>query len=220
MTKTKGKQDASKPDHRRTSIGNSTIPRMTKETASFIEKLAEKDSTRKKKKKPKKTDPPEDGIVRRLAKQGLIDKTKAKGARNSTKKTSRGSSVSSTSCCDSSSTSSDSSIDSDDSSNSSDDKKKKSKKKEPEEGDGDDKLTAEAKSKTRKENKRQKLPQSDEEAQNLMLDMATELRELRGLPEAIQKQLEEQQKAAAGKDEEKDAPQSDYDVSMESPTRV
>ena len=68
MTKTKGNQDTSKPDHRRTSIGNSTTPRMTKAMVSFIEKLAEKDFTRKKKTKTKKTDPLEDGIVRRLAK--------------------------------------------------------------------------------------------------------------------------------------------------------
>ena len=44
---------------------------MTKDTVSFIEKLTEKDSKRKKKKEAKKT---EDGIVRRLAKNGLIDK--------------------------------------------------------------------------------------------------------------------------------------------------
>ena len=41
-----------------------------------------------------------------------------------------------------------------------------------------------------------------------MLDMAcrqaTELRELRGLPEAIQKQFEEQQQKANGKDTEKE----------------
>ena len=69
MTNTKGEKDASKLDGQRTSIGNSTTPRLTKEMASFIEKLAEKDSKRKKKKEHKKT---EDGIVRRLAKQGLI----------------------------------------------------------------------------------------------------------------------------------------------------
>ena len=37
-----------------------------------------------------------------------------------------------------------------------------------------------------------------------MFDKATELCELRGLPEAIQKQFEEQQKKATGKDDEKD----------------
>ena len=51
---------------------------MTKETVSFIEKLAEKDSKRKKKKDAKKT---EDGIVRRLANNGLIDKNKMKSAK-------------------------------------------------------------------------------------------------------------------------------------------
>ena len=40
-----------------------------------------------------------------------------------------------------------------------------------------------------KEKKIQKLTQSIEEAQKGMLVMATELRELRGLPEAIQKQF-------------------------------
>ena len=62
------KKDASKSDSRHTLIVNLTTPRMTKETASFIEKLAEKDSKRTKKKEPKTT---EGGIVRRLAKQGL-----------------------------------------------------------------------------------------------------------------------------------------------------
>ena len=50
---------------------------MTKETASFIEKLAEKDSKRKKKTEAKNT---EDGVVRRFAKNGLIDKDKVKAA--------------------------------------------------------------------------------------------------------------------------------------------
>ena len=40
--------------------------------------LIEKDSKRRKKKEHKKT---EDGIVRRLAKHGLMDKTKAKAVR-------------------------------------------------------------------------------------------------------------------------------------------
>ena len=78
---------------------------------------------------------------------------------------------------------------------SSDDKKTKSKKKKPKKGDDDDKSTAKAKSKAEKENKIQKPTQSVEKG---MLNMATELRELRGLPEATQKQLEEQQKPAAG----------------------
>ena len=55
MTKTNGKKDTSEPDHRRTSTGNPSTPRMTKETASFTEKLAEKDSKRKKKKETNKT---------------------------------------------------------------------------------------------------------------------------------------------------------------------
>ena len=52
----------------------------------------------------------------------------------------------------------------------------------------------------------QKLTQSMEEAQKGMLDMATELRELRGLPDAIQKQFEEQQAKSDGKDKEKPEP--------------
>ena len=39
-----------------------------------------------------------------------------------------------------------------------------------------------------------------------MLDMATDLRELRGLPEAIQTQLEEQQAKRSGKDKDKPEP--------------
>ena len=45
-----------------------------------------------------------------------------------------------------------------------------------------------------------------EEAQKGMLDMATELHELRGLPEAIQNQFEEQQAKSDGKDKEKAKP--------------
>ena len=56
---------------------------------------------------------------------------------------------------------------------------------------GDDKLMTKATSKARKENKIQKLTQSVEAAPKGMLNMATELRELRGLPEAIQKQFDE-----------------------------
>ena len=56
---------------------------MTKDTVSFIEKLAEQDSKRKKKQDAKKT---EDGIVRRLAKNGLIDKDTVKAAKKSTSK--------------------------------------------------------------------------------------------------------------------------------------
>lgn len=42
-----------------------------------------------------------------------------------------------------------------------------------------------------------------EEDQKGMLEMATELRELRGLPKAVQKQFEEQQERSEGKDEGK-----------------
>ena len=49
----------------------------------LFEKLAEKDSKRKKTKDAKKT---EDGIVRRLAKNGLIDKDKVKAAKKSSSK--------------------------------------------------------------------------------------------------------------------------------------
>ena len=94
--------------------------------------------------------------------------------------------------------------------------------KKPKKGDDDDKLTRTPKSKSKatKENKIQELTQFVEEAQKGMLDMATELRELRGLPEAIQKQFEEQQKAAAGKCSENLGRAADDDVSMESLTRV
>ena len=80
MTKHKSKKTAPKSDYRRTSTGNSTTPTMTKDTVRFIEKLAEKDSKRKKRKEAKKT---EDGIVRHLGKNGLIDKDKVKAARKS-----------------------------------------------------------------------------------------------------------------------------------------
>ena len=59
---------------------------------TFIKKLAEKDSTRKKKKDTKKT---EDGIVRRLAKNGLIDRVTVKAAKKSSSKKKKGSSSSS-----------------------------------------------------------------------------------------------------------------------------
>ena len=87
MTKNKSKKSAPKSGYLRTSIANSTALKMNKDTASFIGKLAEKDSKRKKKKEAlaKKT---EDGIVRRLAKNGLIaiDKDKVKAARKSSSK--------------------------------------------------------------------------------------------------------------------------------------
>ena len=50
MTENKSKKTAPKSDYRRTPIGNSTTPKMTKGTVSFIEKLPEKDSKRKTKK--------------------------------------------------------------------------------------------------------------------------------------------------------------------------
>ena len=53
MSSTKGKKDASKRDHRRTSTGNSTTPRITKEMVSFIEheELVEKKPNQKKENK-------------------------------------------------------------------------------------------------------------------------------------------------------------------------
>ena len=45
-----------------------------------------------------------------------------------------------------------------------------------------------------------------EESQKGMLEMATELRELRGLPKAIQKQFEEQQDRSEGQDKGKPEP--------------
>ena len=109
MTKNKSKKSARKSDYRRTSIGSSTTPEMTKGTASFIERPAEKDLKRKKKKEAKKTD---DGVVRRLAKNGLIDKGKVTAARKSSSKKKKrkgpSSSVSSYSDVDSSSSSTDS----------------------------------------------------------------------------------------------------------------
>ena len=61
---------------------------------------------------------------------------------------------------------------------------------------------AKAKRKAKKDNKIQKLTQSMEEAQTGMLEMATELRELGGLPNAIQKQFEEHQERSEGKEKE------------------
>ena len=51
-----------------------------------------------------------------------------------------------------------------------------------------------------------KLTQSAGEAKKGMLDMATKLRELRGLPEVTQRQLKEQQTKATGKDGEAPEP--------------
>ena len=79
MTKNKSKERTPRSDYRCTSTGNATTSKMTKETVSFIEKLAEKDSTRKKVKVANKT---EDGIVRRLAKNSPIDNDKVKAAKS------------------------------------------------------------------------------------------------------------------------------------------
>ena len=191
-------------------IGNSTTPnlKMTKETATFIVRLAEKDSKRKKKKDAKK---PKDGVVRRIAKNGLVDKDKVKAAKTSPskkkKKKKKGSSSSSSSyksCSDSSFSSIDSFSDLDDSS--SDGKKNKSKKRKSQKDDSDDKSSAKAKSRVRKENKIQILKQTMEESQKGILDIATELLELRGLPEVIQKQFSEQQAKRNGNDKEKAEP--------------
>ena len=93
-----------------------------------------------------------DGIVRRLAKNGLIDKDEVKAARKSSskkKKKMKGSSSSSSSYTDSSSSSTDSSSDSEDSS--SDGKNKKSKQRKSRRDDND-KPSAKAKSEVKKEN--------------------------------------------------------------------
>ena len=108
---------------------------------------------------------------------------------SSEKKKKKGSYSSSSLYSDSSSSSTDSS---------SDDKKKKSKKKRSRKDDNNDKTLAKANSKVRKVNKVQKLTQSMEEAPTGMLNMATKLHELRGLPEAIQKQFKEQQAKSEG----------------------
>ena len=69
-----------------------------------------------------------------------------------------------------------------------------------------DKSSAKAKSIFRKESRLQKLTQSMMEAQKGMLDIATELSELRGLPEAIQKKFDKQQAKNDGKVNEKAQP--------------
>ena len=148
----------------------------------------------------------EDGIVRRLAKNGLIGKDKVKAAQKSSKKKKKkkkGVSSSSSSYSDSSSSSIDSSSDSGDSSG---DSKKKKSRKNKSRRDNNDKPSAKAKSKAKKENKIQKLTQSMEEAQKGILQTATELRELRGVPKAIQKQFDEHQERSEGKDKGKPEP--------------
>ena len=62
MTKSKSKKGASKSDCRCTSIGNSTSPKMTEDTVSFIERLAKKHSKRNKKKEAKKPEDCVDGM--------------------------------------------------------------------------------------------------------------------------------------------------------------
>ena len=159
---------------------------LPKESASYIEKMVRRETKRKKKKEMKK---PEDGIVKRLAKNDRIDEDKVGSliTKKSSKTKKKGSS--STSYTDSSSDSdSDSDSSSESTSSSSDDKKKKSKKKKS----SDDKPPASAKSKSQKKSKVQKLASGLEEAQKGMIEMATELRELCGLPAAIQKPFGEQ----------------------------
>ena len=79
------------PMPRNKNTGNSTTPKpyasrgsntskggvLSKESASYIEKMVGRETKRKKKKEQKKT---EDGIVKRLAKNGLIDKDKVQRA--------------------------------------------------------------------------------------------------------------------------------------------
>ena len=124
---------------------------MTKDAASFLEKMAGKDSKRKKKKDTKTT---EAGVARRLAKQGRFENAKAnsKAARKyqlsskmkKWKNLKEGPSSSSSYSDSSSSSTSDSSSNVDDSS--SDDKKEPSKQKKPKKGD-DDNPAPKAKSK-------------------------------------------------------------------------
>ena len=84
--------------------------------------------------------------------------------------------------------------------------RRRNQEKQSRKGDNDDKPSAKAKSKAKNENKIQKLTQSMEDAQKGMLAMATELRELRGLPRAIPKQFEEQQEKSEGKEKANSEP--------------
>ena len=199
---------------RNKNTGNSTTPKpyasqgsntskggvLSKESASYIEKMVGRETKRKKKKEQKKT---EDGIVKRLAKNGLIDKDKVgsllkkKPSTKKKKNKKKKGSSSSPSYSDSSSGSdSDSDSSSESSSSSSDYKKKKSKKKKS----SDDKPSGAAKSKSQKKSKVQKLAIGLEAAQKGMIEMATELRELGGLPAAIQKTFDAQISNAKGAD--------------------
>ena len=129
---------------RNKSYGNSTPPKsyasrgtnvskggvLSKDPAFYIEKMVGRETKRKKKKEQKKT---EDGIVKRLAKNGLIDKDNVGDIiKKKSSKKKKGSSSSSYSVS-SSNSDSDSDSSSESSSSSSDDKKKKSKNLEEEE---------------------------------------------------------------------------------------
>ena len=200
---------------RNKNTGNSTTPKpyasrgsntskggvLSKESASYIEKMVGRETKRKKKKEQKKT---EDGIVKRLAKNGLIDKDKVgsllkKKSSTKKKKKKKGSSSSSSYSDSSSGSDSDSDSSSESSSSSSDYKKKKSTKKKKKKS-SDDKPSGTAKSKSQKKSKVQKLAIGLEAAQKGMIEMATELRELRGLPAAIQKTFDAQISNAKGTD--------------------
>ena len=96
------------PMPRNKSQGNSTAPKpyasrgnnvsksgvLSKESTSYIKKMVGRETKWKKKKEQKKT---EDGMVRRLAKNGLIDKDKVSDVikKRSSKKKKKGSSSSS-----------------------------------------------------------------------------------------------------------------------------
>ena len=86
--------------------------------------------------------------------------------------------------------------------------------------DDNDKPSAKAKSKAKKENKIQKLTQSMDEAQKGMLEMATELRGLRGLPKAIQKQFEEQAAGEKRREGERETRTIADHVSVEGVARI
>ena len=75
--------------------------------------------------------------------------------------------------------------------------KKKSKKKKTKKSSSDDKPSAAAKSKSRKEKKVLKLADCLEKSNRVMIEMAAELRELRGIPTAIQRTFDEQQRSEA-----------------------
>ena len=163
---------------------------------SYIQTMAGRETKRKKKKEQKKA---EDGIVGRLAKNVLIERDKVSDVIKKRKKKKKGSSSSSYS--DSSSDSdSDSDSSSESSSSSSDDTTKKPRK--DKKKSSNDKTSVSAKSKSRKESKVQTLAcdlASDlGETQKGMIEMATELRELRGFSAPIQKTFDQQLSEAKG----------------------